>query len=245
MEIIETNLKFGSLSKRAKTVRIFLHNSGVTVLQSVEIIHNYHKNSLGWSGIGYHFYVRKDGKIYRGRPEEMIGAHATGDKANYDSIGICFEGNFNKETMGEVQKTAGQELVAYLKKKYNISKVQKHSEVNNTDCPGNNFPFTEIANATTVEKPTQATSPYKVGTTYTTQVDLKVRAGAGTNTSWKKKNELSADGQKHAYNQEYAVLKKGTRVTLQEQKVISANEIWGRIPSGWIAFKYDGKTYVR
>lgn len=27
-------------------------------------------------GIGYHFLVRKDGSVYRGRPEDMVGAHA-------------------------------------------------------------------------------------------------------------------------------------------------------------------------
>lgn len=76
MQIIETNLKFNAMDIRNKTEQIVLHHSGVTVLQSVETIHNYHKNTNGWSGIGYHFYVRKDGKIYRGRPENTVGAHA-------------------------------------------------------------------------------------------------------------------------------------------------------------------------
>lgn len=144
MNIIETNLEFSGLTKRNSTNRIILHNSGVRVLQSVEVINNYHKNSLGWAGIGYHLYVRKDGSIYRGRPEDTVGAHAYG--SNGDSIGICFEGNFDEETMPEAQKRAGIELVAYLKEKYNISTVQGHRDVNNTSCPGANFPFDEIAN---------------------------------------------------------------------------------------------------
>ena len=117
MNIIEKNLEFTSLSKRNSTNRIILHHTGVSALQSVEVIHNYHKNTNKWAGIGYHFYVRKDGSIYRGRPEEMIGAHAYG--ANSDSIGICAEGNFNNETMSEEQKNAMKELVVYLKEKYN------------------------------------------------------------------------------------------------------------------------------
>ena len=133
MNIIETNLSFGALDKRSKTNQIILHNSGVTVLQTVETIHNYHKNSLGWSGIGYNFYIRKDGNIYRGRPENTIGAHASGSNSN--SIGICFEGDFNQETMGETQKQSGIELVAYLKSKYGIDKVIGHRDVNNTSCP--------------------------------------------------------------------------------------------------------------
>lgn len=145
MNIIETNLEFTSLSKRNSTNRIILHHTGVSALQSVEVIHNYHKNTNKWAGIGYHFYVRKDGSIYRGRPEEMIGAHAYG--ANSDSIGICAEGNFNNETMSEEQKNAMKELVIYLKEKYNITKVQNHSDTISTSCPGRNYPLEEIENA--------------------------------------------------------------------------------------------------
>lgn len=151
MNIIETNLEFTSLSKRNVTNRIILHHSGVSVLQSVEVIHNYHKNTNKWAGIGYHFYVRKDGSIYRGRPEEMIGAHAYG--ANSDSIGICAEGNFNEETMSEVQKKAIRELVVYLKEKYNITKVQRHSDTIATTCPGENYPFEDIVNGEVVKEP--------------------------------------------------------------------------------------------
>lgn len=150
MNIIETNLVFNAMNTRKETNRIILHNSGVTVRQTIEVIHNYHKNTNKWAGIGYHFYVRTDGSIYRGRPEDKVGAHAGGN--NSDSIGICFEGDYNQETMPEAQIKAGQELVAYLKEKYGISKVQRHSDVCKTSCPGTNFPFDEIANVTVVEK---------------------------------------------------------------------------------------------
>ena len=89
------------------------------------------------------------------------------------------------------------------------------------------------------------TDNYNVGQVYTTKVDLKVREGAGTNYRQKNKAELTVDGQKNAYNYTSAVLKTGTRVTLLEKKVINNDEIWGRIPSGWIAFKYEGKEYVK
>lgn len=85
---------------------------------------------------------------------------------------------------------------------------------------------------------------YEIGKVYTVGVDLKVRDGAGTNYRQKNRNELTADGQKNAYDYATAVLKSGTKVTLLEKKVVNNNEIWGRIPSGWIALKYNGKTYV-
>lgn len=52
MEIIETNLQFNSNKtiRDLNTIkRIILHHSGVTVLQSVETIHNYHKNTRGYA----------------------------------------------------------------------------------------------------------------------------------------------------------------------------------------------------
>lgn len=87
---------------------------------------------------------------------------------------------------------------------------------------------------------------FVVGKTYTLLYDVKVRTGAGTDMRWKKRSELTTDGQKHAYsNNSYAVLKTGTQVTAQEVKQISENEIWIRIPSGWIAAVYDGCRYVK
>ena len=145
MNIIETNVEFTSLSKRIATNKGIFHNSGVTVLQSVEIIHNYHKNTNGWAGIGYHFYIKKDGSIYRGRPIDTIGAHAYG--ANADSIGICFEGNFNEEEMTDKQVEAGKWIVNYLRNLYPDISFCGHKDVCNTSCPGKNFKFDEIVNA--------------------------------------------------------------------------------------------------
>lgn len=145
MNIVETNLKFGSLSKRSKTTRIILHNADAKKC-SAQDIHRWHKER-GWAGMGYHFLVRKDGTIERGRPENTVGAHATG--CNSDSIGICFEGAFMTERMGQAQISAGKELIAYLKNKYGISRVLKHKEVNPTNCPGDNFPFEAIVNGET------------------------------------------------------------------------------------------------
>jgi N-acetyl-anhydromuramyl-L-alanine amidase AmpD len=142
MEIIETNLEFKNMSTRKSTERIILHHADAKNC-SAEDIHRWHLNN-GWSGAGYHFLVRKDGTIYRLRPEDKVGAHAYG--SNYNSIGICFEGNYMEEDMPAEQIKAGQELVAYLKNKYNITTVQAHRDVCATSCPGNKFPFDEIAN---------------------------------------------------------------------------------------------------
>ncbi len=149
MNIIDTNLKFKQMDTRKSTQRIILHHAAAKTC-SAEDIHRWHLNK-GWSGAGYHFLVRKDGKIYRLRPEDKVGAHAYG--SNYNSIGVCFEGDYMVENMPEEETKAGQELVAYLKNKYGISEVEVHKRVNATSCPGDNFPFNQIANVTEIITP--------------------------------------------------------------------------------------------
>lgn len=94
---------------------------------------------------GYHFYVKKDGSVYRGRPIDMVGAHAYG--SNFDSIGICAEGDYSTQSQPDAQVTAIQELIAHIKGIYSIQKIQKHSDVCNTDCPSKNYRFNEIVDA--------------------------------------------------------------------------------------------------
>ena len=103
---------------------------------------------------------------------------------------------------------------------------------------------TMILRPTNVDLGEAEAMEYRIGQVYTTQVNLWVRTGAGVNNPVKKKSEMTADGQKNAENYYLALLKAGTRVTLLEV-VTNGDDIWGKIPSGWIAFKYNGKMYVR
>ena len=142
MNIIETKFFWnGNLQKRAKTDYIVLHHRAGN--GDAESIHNQHLNK-GWSGIGYHFYVRKDGSIYRGRPIDTIGAHAEGK--NSVSVGVCFEGDYHytDKVMPDAQFKAGQELIAHLKEIYPNAEVKGHRDFQATGCPGQYFPFEEI-----------------------------------------------------------------------------------------------------
>lgn len=91
----------------------------------------------GYDGIGYHFYIRKDGTIYRGRPEEAEGAHTIGE--NKQSLGICLEGNMDKDELNDNQKESLEKLSEYLVIKYNLEKIDGHSDYYNTRCPGKNI----------------------------------------------------------------------------------------------------------
>ena len=56
---------------------IVVHCSATRVTRNftVEDLEASHR-ARGFSGIGYHFYITKDGVIYPCRPENKIGAHA-------------------------------------------------------------------------------------------------------------------------------------------------------------------------
>ena len=241
MNIIEKTYNWnGSLKNRTSTKRIILHHDESKSC-TADDIHRWHLAN-GWCGIGYHFFVRKDGSIYRGRPEGDVGSHAKG--SNSDSIGICFEGSYMTETMPDVQINAGRELVAYLKNKYGITTVQKHKDLCSTNCPGTNFPFDAIVNGVVVPtpapSPTPAANPTSnekaTGTYEVTASDLSVRTGPGTGYRRKRHNELTEDGKKHDKDKD-GCLERGTRVTVYEWK-----NGWARTPSGWLCGDYLRKV---
>lgn len=137
MKVIETNLKWAyALTARSATTHLILHHSG-SEKATAESIHSYHL-SKGWAGMAYHYLVAKDGRIFRGRPEKMRGGHTT--DYNWCSIGICFEGNFENETMSAAQLAAGGELVRDIMSRYPGIVVGGHREYGATACPGKLFP---------------------------------------------------------------------------------------------------------
>ena len=143
MQIKEVDYQWkGTLITRNKTEMIVLHHAAAKSCTTQEV-HKWHINR-GWCGIGYHYFINRSGQIFRGRPEDTVGAHATGH--NSKSIGVCFEGDYTLQTMPIAQLEAGKELVAYLKDKYKITKVVGHRDLMATSCPGVKFPFFEIAN---------------------------------------------------------------------------------------------------
>ena len=140
MDIINVNLPTnGSFKRRNSTDEIILHHAEAS-RASVEEVNRWHLER-GWTGIGYHFYIRKDGKVYRGRPEWSVGAHAQGH--NSRAIGICVEGSYMRETMPAAQLNALKELIRTMMAKYPGAKLLRHKDVNSTDCPGTNFPWAE------------------------------------------------------------------------------------------------------
>ncbi|KGI39509.1 peptidoglycan recognition protein family protein [Clostridium tetani] len=140
MNIIDSNLKFKGLTYGNNPRKIILHHAAATSC-SIEDIHTWHLHN-GWSGCGYHYFIRKNGSIYKGRSENSLGAHCI----NYNSIsiGICVEGNYMVEHMPLAQKNSLIELIKYLCSKYGIKEIYGHGELNSTNCPGTNYPLAQI-----------------------------------------------------------------------------------------------------
>lgn len=94
----------------------------------------------GWSGVGYHYVIRLDGTVDKGRPEAVPGAHVSGH--NFDTIGICYIGGVDakmkaKDTRTPAQKAAMRKLVDQLLAKYPGAKVCGHRDFPGVkkDCP--------------------------------------------------------------------------------------------------------------
>ncbi len=155
--IMDADLRFNNNhSDREGTPKgIILHHAAID--GDVTAIHNYHRDVNGWAGIGYHFYVTKDGVVWRGRPEQWLGAHT--EDFN-DRIGICAEGNFEEETMPAVQQNAIVQLLAHLEEKYGKLPITRHGDHDATACPGENYPF-EAIKAGVVQGGTGDPSPTK------------------------------------------------------------------------------------
>ena len=103
------------------------------------------------------------------------------------------------------------------------------------------------SNLTKYDKIEENEINYKIGNVYTLQVNLNVRTGAGTDFERKKYKDLTEDGKKHALytkTNDYAVLKKGTRVTCIDI-IFEEDSIWMRIPSGYVCAIFFGKEYIK
>lgn len=120
---------------------ITLHCSATrpTQIAGVKEIRAWHRKK-GWSDIGYHFVVRRDGTVEKGRPLNQTGAHVQG--WNKNNIGICLEGGLDDQFQPSNNFTREQwrslkPLVSSLKTKAKAAKVVGHRDFPNVNkaCP--------------------------------------------------------------------------------------------------------------
>lgn len=99
--------------------------------QDAKLIDKWHRER-GFRKIGYHYFIRFDGIIEKGRFEYEIGAHCKGH--NRDSIGICLAG-LTLERFTQAQKESLRALLRELKARYPDASIHGHREFANKLCP--------------------------------------------------------------------------------------------------------------
>ena len=107
---------------------------------SVELLRRDHK-ARGFYDIGYHFYIRKDGKKTQHRILLEVGAHYI--PYNRCSIGICYEGGLDEDgkpanTLTKEQEERITDLLINLHKLFPKAKIVGHRDLPGAspkECP--------------------------------------------------------------------------------------------------------------
>ena len=143
MNLVPIEFEFANaLQKRDVTDLIIIHHSGNVNNADLgaERIHEMHLNN-GWSGVGYHYIVRKNGDVETGRPVWAKGSHCEGE--NWHSIGIHLAGDFTNAVPEEAQLVALGQLLKALCTEWDIpldrDHIVGHRDYNATACPGDQF----------------------------------------------------------------------------------------------------------
>lgn len=95
----------------------------------------------GFDGIGYNYIIHLDGTVEEGRDVNKIPSHVKG--YNKESIGICYIGGIDKNTLQPkdtrtpAQKEALKKLLIELKKMYPQAEILGHRDFPNVAkaCP--------------------------------------------------------------------------------------------------------------
>lgn len=107
---------------------------------SVELLRRDHK-ARGFYDIGYHFYIRKDGKKTQHRMLLEVGAHCI--PYNRCSIGICYEDGLDEDgkpanTLTKEQEERITDLLINLHKLFPKAKIVGHRDLPGAspkECP--------------------------------------------------------------------------------------------------------------
>lgn len=121
------------MKRRAKTDKIIIHCSATRDNMDIGVkdIRAWHIDR-GWSDVGYHFVIRRDGTVEEGRDVKVVGAHAV--PWNSRSVGVCLVGGVDENGQPENNFTKRQfeslrGLVNRLLVDYPASDVIGHRDV--------------------------------------------------------------------------------------------------------------------
>jgi len=125
-------------SRQIKEIIVHCTATRAGVNVTVEDIRRWHRQQ-GWSDIGYHYVVYRDGIVHEGRDVNIAGAHCLGH--NTYSIGVAYVGGVARDgktpadTRTVAQAEGLEKLMVELKRLYPNAKIYGHREFANKACP--------------------------------------------------------------------------------------------------------------
>ena len=160
--------------------KITIHHGGEEFAEDKDMI-QYLRNLQSWSrsekkwiDIPYHFMIDLKGNIYEARPINFPGDTNT----DYDVTGhalICVVGNYEVQTIKEVQLKSLAKLVAFLKQKYHVElkDIKGHKDYTETLCPGKDL-YKYLANGSFLKMVEAELMPDKVVVTSKVKTGIEV-----------------------------------------------------------------------
>jgi hypothetical protein len=121
--------------------KIIVHCSATPESMDVgsEEIRRWHKER-GWSDIGYHDVIRRNGTLEKGRDISIAGAHAKGH--NFSSIGVCLIGGVDGNGKGEdnfaiIQKQNLRVYLDFMLLRFPDAEILGHRDIEGVkkECP--------------------------------------------------------------------------------------------------------------
>ena len=159
--------------------------TGTSAQVKTNEVRNWH-TSKGWSDIGYHYLIDRDGTVVTGRPLDRTGAHVKGH--NTGTVGISLFGGFGgsagdsfADNFTEDQERALLDLIAKLKADYpSITKISGHNQYAAKACPCFSVPaWLKKAQSPKMKPPVDTEKLASVRTSARTEQDLAGQRSAG------------------------------------------------------------------
>ena len=118
---------------------------GASIALKVAEVRRWHVKDRGWSDIGYHFLIDRDGKVAAGRSLERTGAHVAGH--NTGTIGVAMFGGHGSterdafaDNFTPAQDAALRQLLADLQERFGPVEITGHNQYAAKACPGFHVP---------------------------------------------------------------------------------------------------------
>lgn len=135
----------GVYAKRdlSKIIEITQHHTATGTNWTPERIAKIHTDDNGWPGIGYHYLVYDDGKIFQVNDLRTVSYH--NGVNNSQAIGIAWVGDGTKEKPSEKAIASMSFLYRKLRKELpNLKYLRAHNEKKQTKCPGPLMPMERL-----------------------------------------------------------------------------------------------------